>query len=357
MNISFKLIRLFFIVLSAAVLSFYVPMVLPGGLSAGNVYTGLIIGLGFALAIIFGERILRQGNLKTFIVISIGLFFGTLLGEGIYSLVSILPLDRELSGLVHIALLLGSAYSGMMLAAWSSDEIALSIPFVLLKTAGQKKRDLILDLSILTDARVMDLANSGLVDNHLVLPRFLIKEIQTYGDAPKAKRAIETIKKLENVPGLGMRIVETDYSDIPSISDKLIKLARSVDANVLSADINRVQQAEIQGVKIINIHLLANGLKPITQSGEQIEVKVQRFGKEPRQGVGYLEDGTMVVINGGADFMGQTIIGNVLSVKHTGTGRLIFCNAPDEAQNNPFDLKSEPSPSQYFVSEYEQVVK
>ncbi|MCB1113838.1 MAG: TRAM domain-containing protein [Chlamydiia bacterium] len=351
MTISFKLIRLFFIALSALILSFYLPAVLPGGLSAGNVYTGLIFGIGFALAIIFGERLLRYGNLKTFIVMSIGLFFGTLLGEGIYSLVSILPLEKEVLGLLHISLLLGSAYCGMMLSAWSSDEIALSIPFILLKTAGQKKKDLILDLSILTDPRIIDLANSGLVDNHLVLPRFLVKEIQTLGDAPKAKKALEAIKKLENIPGLGLRIIETDYSEIKNISDKLVKLARSLDANILSADINRVQQAEIQGVKIININLLANGLKPITQSGEQIEIKVQRYGKEPRQGVGYLEDGTMVVVNGGADFMGETVVCNVLSVKHTGTGRLIFCNAPDEAD------KSEPSPSQYFVSDYETVPK
>lgn len=112
---------------------------------------------------------------------------------------------------------------------------------------------------------------------------------------------------------------------------KLIRLARLQDANIMTADINRVQQAMIDGIRIINLHLLANALKPITQTGEFLHIKIQRYGKEPRQGVGYLEDGTMVVVNGGAEFIGETIKTQVLSVKHTSSGRMIFCNAMDES--------------------------
>lgn len=360
MNISFSFIRLFFVALSASLMAAYLPTVLNGGFSLENTATGLVAGALFAMGIILLEKFLRHGNLRTFIVMSIGLFFGSLLGEGIYSLADTLPIDKEYLGLAHIILLLTSSYAGMVIAGWTADEISLSIPYIHLKAAGQKKKDLVLDLSILSDPRIMDLANSGLVDNHLVLPRFLLKEIQTLGDDPKAKRALESLKKLEALPSLGLRMVETDYSEIADLPGKLLKLARSLDANILSADINRVQQAEIQGIKIINIHLLSNALKPITHSGEQIEIKVQRFGKEPRQGVGYLEDGTMVVINGGADFIGQTIPCQVLSVKHTGSGRLIFCNAPDEdfvpteEQQETFNSMMEPSPSQYFVSDYER---
>lgn len=356
MNISFSFIRLFFIALSAIIMSAYLPAVATDGFTPINSTIGLLAGAIFALGIIYLERFLRQGNLKTFIVMSIGLFFGTALGEGIYALVSILPIEKEILGLVHVALLLTSAYIGMVIAGWTADEIALSIPYIQLKAAGQKKRDLIVDISALSDPRVFDLANSGLVDNLLILPRFVLKEIQTLGDDPKAKRSLETIKKLESIPTLGMKVVETDFPDIKDLPGKLIKLARSLDANILSAEINRVQQAEIQGIRVINLHLLSNALKPITHSGEQIEIKVQRFGKEPRQGVGYLDDGTMVVVNGGADFIGQTIPCQVLSVKHTGSGRLIFCNAPDEDFVPEDDVYSrlEPTPSQYFVSDYER---
>src|ERR1044072_7233269 len=103
-----------------------------------------------------------------------------------------------------------------------------------------------------------------------------------------------------------------------------------MNTNIITSDINRIQQASIEGVRIINIHLLSNALKPLTQAGEFINIKIQRYGKEPRQGVGYLDDGTMVVVNGGAEFIGETIKAQVLSVKHTSSGRMIFCNAAEE---------------------------
>jgi uncharacterized protein YacL len=115
-----------------------------------------------------------------------------------------------------------------------------------------------------------------------------------------------------------------------------------IDADLLTADISRIEQASIEGVRIINIHTLSNALKPLTHSGETLTIKVQRYGKEPRQGVGYLEDGTMVVINGGADFIGETIKTHVLSVKHTSSGRMIFCNAlEDEEDDIPYRLQEQ----------------
>jgi uncharacterized protein YacL len=99
---------------------------------------------------------------------------------------------------------------------------------------------------------------------------------------------------------------------------------------LITADISRIQMASIEGIRVINIHTLSNALKPLMQAGEFIKIKVQRYGKEPRQGVGYLEDGTMVVVNGGGNYIGETIDAKVLSVKHTTSGRMIFCNAIDE---------------------------
>jgi len=111
---------------------------------------------------------------------------------------------------------------------------------------------------------------------------------------------------------------------------KMVRLARLIDANIMTADISRVQMSSVEGVRIINLHTLSNALKPLMQAGENIKIKIQRYGKEPRQGVGYLEDGTMVVVNGGGQFIGETIDAQVLSVKHTSSGRMIFCNALDD---------------------------
>ncbi|HEY4254880.1 MAG TPA: TRAM domain-containing protein, partial [Chlamydiales bacterium] len=205
----------------------------------------------------------------------------------------------------------------------------------------QKKKDLLLDISILTDPRVLDLASSGLLDSHLVLARFLVKELYTQAEIAdestrnRAKRAIEVIKKLEAIPDLELRYNDTDFPDVKDSMGKLIRLARLLDANVLTADLSRVQIATTEGVRIINLHALSNALKPLMQAGEKIKIKIQRYGKEPRQGVGYLEDGTMVVVNGGGSSIGETIEALVLSVKHTSSGRIIFCNTLDEQNQYP----------------------
>ena len=143
----------------------------------------------------------------------------------------------------------------------------------------------------------------------------------------KARRCLEVIKKMEQLDHLGLRFNDTDFPEVRDTTSKLIRLARLIDGNILTADISRVQMASIEGVKIINLHSLSNALKPLMETGEMIRIKVQRFGKEARQGVGYLDDGTMVVVNGGGNFIGEVIDAQVLSVKHTSSGRMIFCNA------------------------------
>ena len=146
----------------------------------------------------------------------------------------------------------------------------------------------------------------------------------------KARRCLDVIKKLESVPALEIKINDTDFPDVKEMQGKLIRLARLLDANLLTADINRIQMASIEGIRVINMHALSNALKPLMQAGEYIKIKIQRYGKEPRQGVGYLDDGTMVVVNGGGNYIGETIEAKVLSVKHTTSGRMIFCNAVDD---------------------------
>jgi uncharacterized protein YacL len=137
------------------------------------------------------------------------------------------------------------------------------------------------------------------------------------------------LKKLEALPNLALRYNDTDFPEVKDLTGKMARLARLIDANLLSADISRVQMGSMDGVRGINLHTLANALKPLMQAGEFIKIKIQRYGKEAEQGVGYLEDGTMVAVNGGGRYIGETIECRVLSVKHTTAGRMIFCNALD----------------------------
>jgi uncharacterized protein YacL len=247
---------------------------------------------------------------------------------------SSLPLSVESIVLFKAIIFLSCAYLGMTLTARAAEEIYVSIPFIRLRATNPKKKDILLDWSILMESRIIDLATSGLLDDHLIVPRFILKELYIMlesGDETirnKARRCIDVFKKLENIPSLDLRYTDTDYPEIKDSAVKLMQLAQMMDANVITSDVARLQQYSIEGVRIINIHMLSNALKPLT--GEQLSIKIQRYGKEPRQGVGYLEDGTMVVVNGGAEFIGDTIKAHVLSVKHTSSGRMIFCNVAED---------------------------
>lgn len=341
MNVTSTFIRIFFVILSVFFLTAY--MVSATAESPGTAaLVGVVSGLALGALLIGFDFLFKRFNLRSFNIAIIGLFIGYLMGE---ALVLVLKAVIDISASIHLAtstveilkisLFLFGLYLGTLMTLRSSDELYVSIPFVRFTAHAQKKKDLVVDISVLSDARIIDLAASGLVDHHLILPRFVIKDLYAQAESSdemiraKAKRALEVSKKLEETEHLDMRHNDTDFPDVKDQTGKMVRLARLLDANILTADITRIQMASIEGIRIINIHSLSNALKPLMQTGEKISIKIQRYGKEPRQGVGYLDDGTMVVVNGGGQFIGETIDAQVLSVKHTSSGRMVFCNAMD----------------------------
>lgn len=340
MNISIAFIRIFFIFMCILFLTTYTTAALPGGFNFANAVIGFSSGLAFGFALIGIDLLLKRYNLRAFNIALLGLFLGYLMGEAVLLIfntvlnISTLPISLETATLIKTTIFLLCAYLGMIMTARAAEELHISIPFIKFKATGQKKKDVLVDWSILLDARITELAASGLLDDNLIMPRFMLKELYTMAESPdesikgKAKRCLEVFKKLEALPTLELRHCETDFPEIKDPIAKLVQLARLLDANIITADIARVQPAATEGIRIINIHMISNAWKPMT--GEALNIKIQRYGKEPRQGVGYLEDGTMVVVNGGAEFIGETIKAQVLSVKHTSSGRMIFCNAADE---------------------------
>lgn len=348
MHLALMFTRILFSILSIFFMTVYM---ISGrnGATLENAVKGIGLGVVLSCLLISSEFLFRRFNLRAFNTAIIGIFVGYFMGQAL-SLVleailtissASIHLSPELLEICKITLFLFGVYLGTLMTLRAADELYVTIPFVKFTPTANKKKDLLLDSSILSDPRVLDLASSGVVDSHLVIPRFVVKEfyIQAGGEnehvCAKAKKALETIKKLENIPSLDLRYHDTDFPDIPDPMGKMLRLARLIDANLLTADISRVQIASIEGVRIINIQALATALKPLMQTGEHITIKVQRYGKEPRQGIGYLEDGTMVVINGGGEFIGETIEAQVLSVKHTSAGRIIFCNAADADNRYP----------------------
>lgn len=336
------------------VLSVLFTTVCWAALYSNSILTGIALGIFFAGALIGIDLILKNKSLRLFNLTALGLFFGFLMGKALtlvldtaLNLTAISSSLPQTTALLKLALFLFSLYFGTILTIKAADELHLAIPFIRLTSPELKKKDLFIDSSILTDARVIDLASSGLIDNHLIVARFIIKDLLIQAEntdeacKAKARKGLETLKKLEEIPHLELRYMETDFSEIKEQIEKLVKLARENSAHILTADLSKVQISNIEGIKIINLHTLANALKPLMQTGEILKIKIQRYGKEPKQGVGYLEDGTMVVVNGGGDFIGQTIDVQVLSVKHTASGRIIFCNAQEEALQELYQSQGE----------------
>lgn len=351
MNLAIAFTRILFMILSIFFMTTYMISG-PQGYTTANLTAGLGIGVALGLALIGFDLLFKRFNLRAFNIAIIGLFVGFLMGKALVLVLSAvldissasIHIQPQVLEVIKIALFLFGIYLGTLMTLRSSDELSVSIPFVKFTPTARKKKDLLIDPSLLSDARVIDLASSGIMDHELILPRFLVKELYIQAETSdegmrtKAKRSLEIIKKLEGLPELDLRYNETDFPEIKDFNSKLIRLARLLDSNILTADISRLQTSAIEGVRFINLHNLSTALKPLMQAGEMIKIKIQRYGKEPRQGVGYLDDGTMVVVNGGGEYIGEVIEAKVLSVKHTSSGRMIFCNAQDEEGNyNSYD--------------------
>lgn len=354
MNLALVFTRILFVILS---IFFMIVYMVSGveGYTVENLGKGVLAGVILGGVLIGFDLLFRRFNLRAFNTAIIGLFIGYLMGQALVLVLDAIliissasvHLPTEALEIIKISLFLFGVYLGTLMTLRSADELYVNIPFVKFTPTTHKKKDLLLDGSILSDARIIDMASSGIVDKHLVIPRFLIKELYAQAELSdemtrtKAKRALEVAKKLEALPDLELRYNDTDFPDVKDPMSKMIRLGRLIDANILTADISRVQIATIEGVRIINIHALSNALKPLMQAGEQIRIKIQRYGKEPRQGIGYLDDGTMVVVNGGGQFIGETIDAQVLSVKHTSSGRMIFCNTADAEGRYPSHYNEE----------------
>lgn len=334
-----QLLRIIFMILCPLLFTMYTTSGLHYGVTFASLTIGIIGGLLIGGLVIGIESCLKGSAMAGFNLGMLGLFFGYLFATSLMlpvdEILNTLKIAEPAAPLVKMLVYLISCYLGIILTRRANDELKFIIPFIKFDSAEKKKKDIIVDSSTLLDTRIIDLALTGLLDNHLILPKFIINELNfmnEHGDEAakaKARRCFEVIRKLESIPDLNLRYVETDFPDLKDISSKLAYLARSMDATLMTADLNRQQPPVAEGVRTVNIHALSNAFKAIPQSGEFLTIKIQRKGKEPGQGVGYLEDGTMVVVNGGEEFIFETIKAQILSVKSTSSGRMVFCNAVD----------------------------
>ncbi len=195
---------------------------------------------------------------------------------------------------------------------------------------GSGERLVLLDTSVIIDGRIADVSRTGFVDGTMTIPRFVLNELQHIADSPDAlrrnrgRRGLEMLNKLQKESVVPIRISDLDAEDVREVDDKLIRLAKSLKCPVLTNDYNLNKVAELQGVRVLNINELANAVRAVVLPGEMMHVRLVQEGKELGQGVGYLDDGTMVVVENGKKFIGSSIDVTVTRMLQTNQGRMIF---------------------------------
>ena len=195
------------------------------------------------------------------------------------------------------------------------------------KASGSPK---ILDTSVIIDGRIADITKSGFIEGPLIVPGFILEELQHIADSSdvlkrnRGRRGLDILNKIQKEPYVTVEILEKDYDDITEVDTKLVRLAKDMDGKVMTNDFNLNKVCELHGVPVLNINELANAVKPVVLPGEELRVHVIKDGKEQGQGVAYLDDGTRIVVDGGRKFIGETIGVLVTSVLQTAAGRMIF---------------------------------
>ena len=318
------LVRILFVIVVSVACYFIEPFRLSQPQDAG---VGALVGAGIVLF----EWKLRTVSLKRLIGAAIGSILG-ICGAYLFALVirSSVPAGNTQSFLQILVMLL-MAYVGLIVGASKGDLLNLAALGGVFGGEKQGKKSYkILDTSVIIDGRIADIAETGFLDGIIVTPQFVLRELQLVADSAdslkrnRGRRGLDVLQRLQKMATLSIQIVEDDFPAVREVDLKLIELAKVYEGKIITNDFNLNKVAQLQGVAVLNINELANSLKPIVLPGEIMKVFILKEGKEYNQGVAYLDDGTMVVVDNARKMIGKTIDVSVTSVLQTTAGKMIF---------------------------------
>ena len=335
-------IRLVFVLIVAAACWILQPF----GLSKWPPPAAAAAGAGIGLAILLFEMRLRAISLKRLIGAAIGSILG-IIGAYLFSVVirnSIAPGSTQ--SFLQLLVMLLMAYVGLIVGANKGDLLNLAALGGIFGGEKQSKKSIkILDTSVIIDGRIADIAETGFVDGVIMIPQFVLRELQLVADSAdslkrnRGRRGLDILQRLQKMAVLDLQFVEDDFPTIREVDLKLIELAKAYEAKIVTNDFNLNKVAQLQGVPVLNINELANSLKPIVLPGEIMKVFILKEGKEHNQGVAYLDDGTMVVVDNARKMIGKNVEVSVTSVLQTTAGKMIFGKFDERAAG-----RSEPRP-------------
>jgi uncharacterized protein YacL len=315
--------RVFIIALITAA-GYFLPMF---GLAA-PVSAAIAFALG--TIIMHLETRIRKTQFKVIWGSTVGTFAGVLLGWALGAVYHTITADARTAIFIRVFFLVIMPYIGFLVGTRKSEWLdpAYLLRFFLEKSAGRSYK--LLDTSVIIDGRISDLCDTAFIEGTLVVPQFVLKELQLIADSAdplkrqRGRRGLDILDHLQKSSQVSVMITEMDFPDIRDVDSKLIELAKRMDAKIVTNDLNLNKIARLQGISVMNINELANALKPVVLPGEQMRVFIIKEGKEKDQGVAYLDDGTMVVVDNSRRMIGQNIDVTVTSVLQTTVGKMIF---------------------------------
>lgn len=323
--LSLSLIRAAFIILLVACGYFLVPFGFSPAVSGG---IGALAGI---LIVIFEIR-LKQVSLKRLIGAAVGSLLG-ILGAFLVSLIleRAIPASLNTVPFLQILVLMWMGYVGLLVGATKGDMLNLSAFGGLFGGEKASKQTFkVLDTSVIIDGRIADIAETGFLGGTLVIPQFVLRELQFVADSAdplkrnRGRRGLDILQRIQKFTELNVQILEDDFPNAPEVDMKLIEMAKKYDCSIVTNDFNLNKVAQLHGVHVLNINELANALKPVVLPGEIMRVFILKEGKEFNQGVAYLDDGTMVVVDNARRLISKTIDITVTSVLQTTAGKMIF---------------------------------
>jgi uncharacterized protein YacL len=320
----FALGRLLF----AATIAYAAALLRP--LPAHDLATNVIFGLALAALVVFIERLLREAPSSRLLGALLGFIAGLAIARTIGSGLFWTDMADRRVEFLHSFLLIVLPYLGLVLGAKNGEWLEPVRLMGLFRSVGPKRRYKVLDTSVIIDGRIADVCQTGFIDGTLVIPQFVLKELQLVADSGDAlkrnrgRRGLDILQKIQKMASVEVMISDVDFPEVREVDLKLIELARTLQGKIVTNDFNLNKVAQLRGVEVLNVNELANSLKPVVLPGELMKVFILKEGKEYNQGVAYLDDGTMVVVDNARKMISKTIDIVVTSVLQTTAGKMIF---------------------------------
>ena len=290
---------------------------------------GLFLGLLIAISVIQAEQAIRKVSLRVIfggvMGMIIGLFITFFLAYGL-NFIGVTWEKQQVAPAIYTLLAGIMGYLGLVLGSKKIEEFSL-FSFSQTKENSDYR---ILDTSVIIDGRIADICDTGFIEGTLVVPRFVLDELQYIADSSdsmkrsRGRRGLDILNRMQRSNGINIEVVDQDFPKLKGVDAKLVAMAKKMNGKIVTNDFNLNKVAELQGIKILNVNELANALKPVVLPGEIMKVKIIKDGKEPGQGVAYLDDGTMIIVDNAQKYQGSNVDVIVTSVLQTTAGRMIF---------------------------------